>query len=407
MAEMAQIERVARVVGMRSAPDFAVSPLLYGSHSRHLDGRRPHKAPLDPTETLNHHQACLAMLCKTSTARKTLRHLWVKQRNVGRCSLHLVDAQKHFGAAVDACLLVVHTGIVESGRTASVYPGLSFDNKCSTLGLAGRELVANIDEYYPLQDIDGIAYYTWRSGLKHDAAAIMEFVRVGKYFVNGKHERCELEPTYLFPLLKSSDIANRRTTPERYVLVTQQDPSEDTTEISDIAPKTWAYLEQHADVLDGRRSTIYKKRPRFSVFGVGDYTFAPWKVAVSGLYKNFHFEVLGKHGHKPIILDDTCYFTPCASEAEARFVAELLNSDICQRFLRSLVFSDAKRPITIDTLHRIDLMRIAERLNRTKEAQPFLSAAGASEDKQSLLVFEERADYGIKRRRLRRTPRPR
>jgi hypothetical protein len=347
------------------------------------------------TQALNRRRrpACLAMLCKTATARKVLRHAWLNRLNVGRCSIHLIDAKKYFGASVDACLLIVHTGAFEFTPTASVYPDLSFSNRLTTLGLAGKELVADIDEYLRLRDIEGIPYYTWRSGVKHDAASVMEFTRHGLRLVNGKHEECDLELTYLFPLLKSSDIANGRLTPNRFVLLTQRRPSDETSPIESAAPKTWKYLMRHAEALNKRRSIIYEKRPRFSVFGIGDYTFSPWKVAISGLYKNCRFEVVGRFRGKPIVLDDTCYFIPCKSEDEAHFACDLLNSDICQRFLRSLVFFDAKRPITIDVLNRIDLKRLAEKLNKEKDAQEYLRYASAFEDRQPQLVFEKKAKY--------------
>ncbi|MBI5243239.1 MAG: SAM-dependent DNA methyltransferase [Elusimicrobia bacterium] len=357
-------------------------------------------------DALHRRAGCVAMLCKTAIARKALRHAWLNRLNVGRCSLHLIDAQRHFGASVDACLLIVHTGMPGSTAAACVYPDLSFNGRITTIGLAGKELVADIDEYLRLRDIDGIPYYTWRSGVKHDAAAVMEFRHENGHFTNGQQEECRFETTYLFPLLKSSDIANGRMTPVKYILVTQRKPSDDTAEVKKIAPKTWTYLTAHAGVLDQRRSIIYQKRPRFSVFGVGDYTFSPWKVAISGLYKNCRFDVAGEHHGKPIVLDDTCYFIPCASEKEARFVCELLNSDVCQRFLRSLAFFDAKRPITIDILNRIDLRRVAEHVNRATEARRFLSAA-AGEDKQPLLVFEKKAEYRTKGSSARRVPRRR
>jgi hypothetical protein len=122
------------------------------------------------------------------------------------------------------------------------------------------------------KSVDGIPYYTWRSGVKHDAAGIMELERDHGQFTNGKHEVCRLETTYLFPLLKSSDVANGRIIPTKYVLLTQRKPSDDTDEIKKTAPKTWAYLTEHAAALDHRRSIIYEKRPRFSIFGVGNYT---------------------------------------------------------------------------------------------------------------------------------------
>jgi hypothetical protein len=348
-------------------------------------------------EVLHSRAGCVAMLCKTATARKLLRHAWINRMNVGRASLHLIDAQKHFQASVDACLLIVHTGIAESTAAASVYPGLSFESRITTFGLVGNELVADMEEYLLLRDIDGIPYYTWRSGIKHDAAGVMELKQDNGHFTNGRGEKCQLEPTYLFPLLKSSDVANGRTIPDRYVIVTQRSPSDNTEVIRKRAPKTWAYLTSHANILDNRGSIIYKKRPRFSVFGVGDYTFAPWKVAVSGLYKNCRFEVIGQKDGKPIVLDDTCYFIPCSSEKEAGFLCELLNSDVCQRFLRSLVFFDAKRPVTIDVLNRIDLKKVAEHVDRESEASEVLMTAAGFEDKQLLLVFEKKSGYRIKK----------
>lgn len=222
--------------------------------------------------------------------------------------------------------------------------------------------------------------------------------------VNGKHEECDIESTCLYPLLKSSDIANGRTSPDKFVLLTQKKPSDDTSTVRTAAPKTWDYLARHAEILDKRKSIIYAKRSRFSVFGIGDYTFAPWKVAISGLYKTCRFEAVGQFRGKPMVFDDTCYFIPCKSEDETRFMCELLNSDICQRFLRSLVFFDSKRPTKIDILNRIDLMRVAEKLNKSDHAHEYLTHAGAFEDRQPQLVFDGRATYRTtpsKRRRPR------
>ena len=360
-------------------------------------------------EALNGRNGSLAMLCKTSTARKVLRHSWQNRFNIGMASLHLIDAAKYFGVSVDACLLIVHTGVPDLFSTAGVYADLSFDHKMTTFGLVGRDLVADVDEYHRLRDLDGVSYYTWRSGVKHDAAAVMEFSKSGDTLVNGFDEKVKLEPTYLYPLLKSSDLANDRLIPQRFVLVTQRKPGDDTKSIARAAPKTWAYLLRHAEVLDRRQSIIYQKRPRFSVFGVGDYTFSPWKIAISGLYKNCRFVVVGKHKNKPVVLDDTCYSIPCGSEEEANFTCQLLKSDISKRFFHSLMFFDSKRPVTIDVLNRIDLKRVAEKLGLEREARTYFRDAAMFENKQTLLVFEKQAQYlnnrsRGKRLKSRRTP---
>ena len=352
-------------------------------------------------EALGSHKACIAMLCKTATARKVLKYAWLHDRPIHDASLHIIDAKAAFNVAVDACLFIVRTG--SSGiPSASVYSDLSYKERLNTFGLHGKELVADIDEHRRLNDLDGISYHTWRSGVKHDAAKIMEFARRGHQLINGANTPVEIEKTYLFPMLKSSDLANGKLCASRFVLLTQTHPSEDTSAIKNIAPATWHYLSSHASILDGRKSMIYNKRPRFSIFGVGPYTFAPWKVAVSGLYKTLHFRVVGSLGLKPIVVDDTCYFIPCQTKPEADFICDLLNSDLCQRFLKSLVFFDSKRPLTIDVLNRIDLKRLADKLGVSSTAKKYFACANRAEHEQQLLVFEKKTVYQAQRIRRKR-----
>ena len=63
--------------------------------------------------------------------------------------------------------------------------GPFFDHKLTIFGLVGRDLVADVDGYHRLRDLDGVGYYTWRSGVKHDAASVMEFRKSGDTLVNG------------------------------------------------------------------------------------------------------------------------------------------------------------------------------------------------------------------------------
>ncbi|MBM4041069.1 MAG: SAM-dependent DNA methyltransferase [Planctomycetes bacterium] len=347
-------------------------------------------------------RSVVAMLCKVATARRVLRHAWLHGLDVGPSSLHMIDAQAHFGASVEACLLYTHTGTGEAEATATVYPGLCFDKPLRTFGLFGGELVSDIDAYRAFRDIDGLEYRKWRSGVKHDAAGVMEFRLENSTFVNGFGERYDLEPDCLYPLLKSSDLANGRLHPSRFVLLTQHRVTDDPAALRASAPRTWQYLLDHAEQLDGRSSSIYSQRPRFSIFGVGDYTFAPWKVAISGLYKNLRFEPVGSFRGKPIVLDDTCYFIPCESEPEALFFARLLNSTTAQRFISSLIFTDAKRPITVDVLKRVDLKKLAEHVGKEGRATEYLASPALEASHQRLLVFEERAQY---RRRTPKTSR--
>ncbi len=344
-------------------------------------------------DSLQDRSATIAMLCKTTTARKVLRHAWKNELGIGRSSIHPIDAARHFGVSVDACLLITHTGMAAAEKSATLFKDLSFDSQVQVFGMANGDIVSDLDAFTELQDLDGMEYRKWRSGVKHDAARVMELEKCDGGYRNGLGETWDLESNFIYPLLKSSDVANDRLKPRKFVLLTQQRVSDDTAAIQAVAPNTWRYLLAHAEALDRRGSSIYAKRSRFAVFGIGPYTFSPWKVAISGFYKTLRFRAIGAHCGRPIVLDDTCYFIPCESREEAEFIAELLNSGVARRFLNSLVFFDSKRVVTVDILKRVDIKKIAERLGKGTQASSYLVSAPFEEGSQQLLLFEEKPKY--------------
>ena len=334
--------------------------------------------------------ATVAMLCKTGTARKLLRYAWQNDGRVANASLYRIDAAVHFGAAVDASLLVAHTGSVGPFE-ADVYPSLSAPTPASRIGLAGHDLVADIRTYRTLRHLEGFCPYQWRSGVKHDCAGVMELRPIANGTVENKFgEQVELETDWLYPLLKCTDLARDRLTPGRLVLVTQRRVGDDTSVIARSAPKTWRYLQSHRQKMEARKSSIYKGRVAFALFGIGDYAFAPWKVAVSGLHRTARFQVLGPSDGKPVFLDDTCYYLPFDDEAHARLVADVLNSPPCQRFLESLLFTDAKRPVTVELLQRLNLDAIAKEAGygRRWQACHRTTYSSAANESQFELVME-------------------
>ena len=110
-------------------------------------------------------------------------------------------------------------------------------------------------------------------------------------------------------------------------------------------------------------TSIYKRKPLFSIFGIGDYSFKPYKVAISGMYKSTTFSLVTPNNNKPIMLDDTCYFIGFDTLIEAEITQFLLNKNIAQQFIHSIAFTDAKRMITKDLLMRINLTEIIKNTN--------------------------------------------
>ncbi len=318
-------------------------------------------------EWLHGRDATIAMLCKKAVARKVLAHVWRTGLSIVAAEIHGIDAAQHFEAAVEACLFIVRLGPEGSCREAGVYKSLGFTRPSAVIGYRHGMLLSDVAAFSQWQRLLTTGGPQWRSGIKHDCSAVMELRREGGRYRNGLGEVVDLEAEYLYPMLKSSDVADGTSSvPRRYMLVPQQSVGEDTATIEHRAPLTWQYLQLHREHLARRASSIYRHRPPFSVFGVGGYSFSWWKVAVAGLYKSLKFAVIGPYEGKPTILDDTCYFLPCETEADARYLQSLLHSDPAQQFLNALVFWDAKRPITVEVLRRLDLLELSRLLKRPK-----------------------------------------
>jgi hypothetical protein len=331
----------------------------------------------------------LAMLCKTMTARKVLRHIWRTRGGLEDSRLFRIDARAAFDVAVDACLFT--TSVRPSNeRIATIYSDLDLRTKEKTFGFVYGDLVSDLDAYCRHEYLDGgTSIYTWRSGVKHDASSVMEFTREDDFYRNGLNEKVRLEEKFIYPLLKSSDLGNGRAEARKYVLIPQMHTGDDTANIKNDAPQTWDYLIRHEEIFARRQSSIYRNRPPFSVFGIGAYSFAPWKVAISGLYKTFSFIVVPPVNGRPVMLDDTCYALSCRTEEEARLLGELLNSTPAIEFLCSLVFTDSKRPITVDVLRRISILALAQRLGKVvKYSSVASTVTNATNDPQLFLLME-------------------
>jgi methylase of polypeptide subunit release factors len=329
----------------------------------------------------------LAMLCKYSVARKIMRHIREKKAYNLFGHIYMIDAKKYFSVYVNACLFV----LTQEGKSADceVYRDLSSSTPDYVIGERDGYVIRDVNLYAKYRELKGQDQrYIWRSGIKHDCSKVMELELTSKGFKNGFGDIVDIELKYLYPLLKSSDVGNSRIDScKRYVIVTQSYIGEDTSIIKSVAPKTWEYLESYNKLLNGRKSSIYRGKPLYSIFGVGDYTFKPWKVAISGFYKKLNFCLVGLINQKTVVFDDTVNFLSFDSRNEAEFVKELLLSKPAMEFYAANIFWDEKRPITTNVLRRLSLKAVAQKLDREKEYQYFLAQKTVNHDIQLPLKF--------------------
>ena len=314
---------------------------------------------LQHTEWLSKREGTIACLCKYAVARKVMRQ--VRQSAEYRFFGHIypIDAMLYFNAAVDACLFVLTT--VAGNTDCEVYESLDSVEPSRCIGARDGYIVSDVKNYEKWRSLEGQdPRYVWRSGVKHDCSKIMELEPFNGGYKNGLGEVVRCEEKYIYPLLKSSDVGNGRiNTYRKVVLITQHSVGEDTSPMRQFAPITWNYLVNNREYLDRRKSSIYKNKPDFSIFGVGPYSFKEWKIAISGLYKKLKFNLVGPLDGKTVIFDDTVNFLSFDTEEEAKFIYRLVTSVPALEFLESLIFWDEKRPITTQILRRLSIKEMA------------------------------------------------
>jgi hypothetical protein len=293
-----------------------------------------------------------AFLIKNSVIKNIVYEQKRNNYPISNLEKHIINAQKEFGAAVDASLFVCKFNSTPE-FTAKEFDFYTLKPRV-TLGWVNNKFASDTEKYKKYQQFDGVCPFEWRQGIKHDCAKVMELERINGGFRNAIGEEFELEEDLVYGILKSSDLqVDNIDTPRKYTIVTQKKIGQDTRHILENLPKTKAYLEQHKEHFLQRKSSIYNGKPMYSIFGVGDYSFKPYKVAISGLYKQTKFTLVKPNG-TVLMLDDTCYFIGFDTLEEAQTVQNSLNRPEIQEFIQSFMFTDAKRAITKELLMRID-----------------------------------------------------
>jgi len=304
------------------------------------------------------HKGHLSLLVKNSVVKNIVFDQKVKQYKIGEIEKYCIDSKKEFNVSVEASLLNCQLNSTPSFECTE-FDFYNLENRLS-FGWLNSKFVSNIADYNETKDIDGLCPFEWRQGIKHDNSSIMELERLSGHFINKLSEEITLEEDLIYGFLKSSDLKNTVIKNTRkHIIVTQTKVGQETSYIQHSYPETYSYLKKNVSSFQARKSSIYKGKPLFSIFGIGDYSFKPFKVAISGLYKTYHFTLALPQNNKPVMLDDTCYFIGFDKIEYAVYSIILLNSKTTEEFLKSITFSDAKRVFTKDLLMRLDLLKLA------------------------------------------------
>lgn len=305
----------------------------------------------------------IALLVKNSVIKNIVFEQKRNKHKIDGLEKYSIDSKYEFNVSVEASLFFMELNS-QSCFSCKEFDFYNTGNLIKRFGWIGDKFVSNIGIYVNIKNIDGESPFVWRQGIKHDCTKVMELDKQNEHFLNKLNEKVELENDLVYGFLKSSDLKDtiaRKT--RKYTIVTQTRIGQETNYMKHDYPKTYDYLLAHKSFFDARKSSIYNNKPLFSIFGVGDYSFMPYKIAISGLYKTFHFTLVLPQDNKPIMLDDTCYFIGFEKIEFAAYTLILLNSSNAIKLLEAITFSDAKRTFTKDILMRVDLFKLSQKMN--------------------------------------------
>lgn len=308
----------------------------------------------------------LAMICKTATSQSIIKNCYVNNYGFDYRSF-LFDAKRDFGISAQANVFVIAKSdqTYRSELSCAVYDLHDNTNLLYTFGYKNGKFVSNIDLYEQCKSLEGDFMHQWRQGLKHDASSVLVLEKISPgLYKNKLHEIIELEDDLIYPFLKSSDIKGPIISESKYfVLLTQEKLGQDFTPILQQYPKTWSYLQSHKTYFEKRKSKIYNKHGSFCLFGIGDYSFKKFKIAVSGLYKILQFSMVFSNKIKTIMVDDTCYTLSFDSLDEAVANWILLQTEQAKNYFKSIVFLESKRPYKKENLQRLDLINLSRMIS--------------------------------------------
>lgn len=296
--------------------------------------------------------AQFALLAKFSVIRNLMQFL-APHAFIGDYEYHRINTSLHFGASVDAGLLKFRIDKnAELRRTCLIHASIG-GAKISEIGLVNGRMIYDLDAYRrtAFMEREGDGCYVWRQGVKHDVSRLMELSETKDGIRNRLGERVDVEDAALYQLYKSSDIFHGR--PSRFVVPIYQHDLKDTLkDLPDRFPLLFAYLTKHEDVFRARKSSIYNKRPPFSIFGIGEYTHFTYKVAIGALYTEPRFRLLEPQP-RPVAIDDTSYMLATNDYDEAIYLLAVLSLDSTREFLCSISCSTEKRRFSKDVLARL------------------------------------------------------
>ncbi len=164
-----------------------------------------------------------------------------------------------------------------------------------------------------------------------------------------KHIVTTIEKEHVYPMLKGSNVKKWETMYDTYLLCPHTEETKmwpvPQTEIKELCPKTYAYLEDFRDSLNGRKGFAgwereIQEKEFHAILRIGEYTFSTYKVVWKYIASEFVCAVIGSVndqflGNKVIIPNEKVMYISTDDEMEAYYICGILSSTLIAKCVKS------------------------------------------------------------------------
>ncbi len=267
--------------------------------------------------------------------------------------------------------------------------------------LSGRPMALNA-----IKKVLGKSYYTAHEGANSGGANAVYWVKILdntpdglviiRNIIKGAKRKVEqveaaIEPDLLYPLLRGREVARWKVQSTSYIIMAQDPKSRrgiGENEMKMRYPKTYAYLKQFKDILKIRPA--YKryfdttKDAFYSMFNIGDYTFASYKVVWPNIATDIKSAVISEYNNKNLIPQHIVTLVALEELYEAHYICSLMNSKIVNFCLKAYSMIGGKSFGDPHVLDNINIPKFDSSNKLHGELAEFSQQAhqAAAEDKQ-------------------------
>lgn len=203
-----------------------------------------------------------------------------------------------------------------------------------------------------------------------------------------------IEPDYVYPLLRGRDVKRWNATPSCHIIMVH-DPVKrigiPESEMKINSPKTYAYLLKYKDVLLKRASSsvraLMEKGAFYSMFAVGKYTMAEWKVVWRYIAVGMISSVT-----RNIMPDCKLMLVACKNKEEAYYLSACLNSSPIDLMVRSFGIGTQLAPHLLTQMNISIYNNSNARHVRLSELSEKCHKAAKQEDEKTIALCETEID---------------